>query len=425
MAQQAAHLVDRVLPFVPVRQWVVSLPFALRFRVANDHRLLTAVLGVCLRAVLGLQRDRARRILGLSGRCGAVTVVQRFGGALNMNVHFHVMVLDGVHVETVPGRVVFRALARPTAAEMQGLVETIARRVRALLRRRGLLEEDEERLAGDVDGEEEAVLATCRAASARGLSVLAGRSGRGVRRVRLPDPDGPATAPRPYTTGVAATAGGVNVHVGPSVPPWDRSRLERLCRYALRPPLARGRLRATDDGLLSYELAHPWRDGTRAILLEPLELLERLVALVPAPGRNLLRYHGTLAPNARWRKLIVPPAPVAAEGGAVTREGAAGGCEGRHASGGDGAGRDGPARGAPRSDWIPWAELMRRVWAEDVLACPRCGGRMRVIAAVTSREAIRRILEHLGLPPRAPPLSPARLPDDGWECGRPEGERES
>jgi hypothetical protein len=68
---------------------------------------------------------------------------------------------------------------------------------------------------------------------------------------------------------------------------------------------------------------------------------------------------------------------------------------------------------------------MRRVWAEDVLACPRCGGRMRVIAAVTSREAIRRILEHLGLPPRAPPLSPARLPDDGWECGRPEGERES
>jgi hypothetical protein len=72
--------------------------------------------------VLALQRDRARRILGLSGRCGAVTVVQRFGGALNMNVHFHVMVLDGVHVETVPGRVVFRALARPTAAEMQGLV---------------------------------------------------------------------------------------------------------------------------------------------------------------------------------------------------------------------------------------------------------------------------------------------------------------
>jgi hypothetical protein len=183
----------------------VSLPFAPRFRVANDHRLLSAVLTVCLRAILGFQRDRARRILGLSGRCGAVTAVQRFGGALNLNVHFHVPVLDGVHGvhgETAPGRVAFRALARPTAAELQALAETIARRVRALLRRLGLLEEAEEPLP---DGED-AALASCRVASARGLSALSGRAGRPVRPVRpvrMPDPDGSAgtTAPRPPASG--------------------------------------------------------------------------------------------------------------------------------------------------------------------------------------------------------------------------------
>jgi hypothetical protein len=122
------------------------------------------------------------------------------------------------------------------------------------------------------------VLASCCAASAGGLSALAGRPGRGVRRVRLPDPDGSARpeAPRQPATGIAATSGGFDVHVGASVPPWDRSPLERRCRYALRPPLARGRLRETAGGLLSYELRHPWRDGTSAILLEPLALGERL-----------------------------------------------------------------------------------------------------------------------------------------------------
>ena len=81
MSEAAAHLVDRVIPAVPVRQWVLSLPFALRFTLARDHALLTAVIGVTMRAILGLQRERARRILGVTGRCGAVTVVQRFGGA--------------------------------------------------------------------------------------------------------------------------------------------------------------------------------------------------------------------------------------------------------------------------------------------------------------------------------------------------------
>lgn len=52
MADTAAHLVNRVLPVVPVRQWVLSVPFALRYRMAYDSQLMSAVLSVFVRAVL-------------------------------------------------------------------------------------------------------------------------------------------------------------------------------------------------------------------------------------------------------------------------------------------------------------------------------------------------------------------------------------
>ena len=62
-----------------------------------------------------------------------------------------------------------------------------------------------------------------------------------------------------------------------------------------------------------------------------------------------------------------------------------------------------------------WAELMRRVFAFDVLECDRCGGRMRIIAALHPPEAIRKILDCLGLPVRAPPIAPALRGLDGDE----------
>ena len=101
MADTAAHLADRVLPTVPVRQWVVSFPWALRFRLAYDRDLCSAVLRLFIRTVFSSLRKRARSRLGPDApraRCGAVTFVQRFGDALNLNLHFHTLVLDGVYL---------------------------------------------------------------------------------------------------------------------------------------------------------------------------------------------------------------------------------------------------------------------------------------------------------------------------------------
>ena len=102
MAQTAAHLTDRVLPAVGVRQWVLTFPHRIRFLLAYDPALCRLVRGIFLRALFGWLRRRARHRGIVDGRCGAVNFVQRFGGALNLNLHFHALVLDGVYTAASP-----------------------------------------------------------------------------------------------------------------------------------------------------------------------------------------------------------------------------------------------------------------------------------------------------------------------------------
>src|SRR5437660_10456392 len=85
MHDTAAHLVDRVIPQVPVRQWVLSLSRWARFLPARDPQLITRTLDVALRAIFAHQRLRARHAGALAPRVGAVTFVQRFGGALSLS----------------------------------------------------------------------------------------------------------------------------------------------------------------------------------------------------------------------------------------------------------------------------------------------------------------------------------------------------
>jgi hypothetical protein len=101
MADRAAHLIDRVLPEVPVRQWVLTLPYPLRLPCAWNSKLTSAVLRAFLRALFAEQRRRAKQVHGVcKGLCAAVTLVtfiQRFGSALNLTPHSHSLVLDGVY----------------------------------------------------------------------------------------------------------------------------------------------------------------------------------------------------------------------------------------------------------------------------------------------------------------------------------------
>jgi hypothetical protein len=142
----------------------------------------------------------------------------------------------------------------------------------------------------------------------------------------------------------------------------------------------------------ALEFALPWRDAMTHLVMSPLELMQRLAALVPRPGLHPIRFHDALAPNAKLRAQVVR----AAEQG----EGAA-----RPDSDPDEA--HDPRRRASR---INSARRLKRVLEIDIEHCPNCGGEPKLIAAILQTALIERILEHLGLPARAPPLSPARAP---------------
>jgi len=102
MAESAALLVDEVLPEQPIRQWVLSFPFQLRFLFASRPQLMGRVLGIVYRAISSHLIQKAG-FTRKTAQTGAVTLIQRFGSALNLNVHFHMLFLDGVYTETKHG----------------------------------------------------------------------------------------------------------------------------------------------------------------------------------------------------------------------------------------------------------------------------------------------------------------------------------
>ena len=104
MTERAAHLVDAVLSWVPVRQWVLTVPYRLRYQMAWNHGLSRAVLRVYTRVLLDVYTRGARERGIAGGQTGMVTALQRAGGALNANLHFHTLVLDGVFTEALGGR---------------------------------------------------------------------------------------------------------------------------------------------------------------------------------------------------------------------------------------------------------------------------------------------------------------------------------
>jgi len=204
---------------------------------------------------------------------------------------------------------------------------------------------------------------------------------RGARVTRL----GTRSAVRPLfiPSELCCDVDGFSLHAKVCVGAAYRERLERLCRYVARPPLATERLSLSPEGKVVCRLRCRWRDGTEAVVFDPLTFLERLAALVPRPRTHLVTYDGVLAPAAAWRDLVVPGSP--------TR---------LHTS----------AR-APRRR-LTWAELLKRVFAIDVHTCPYWGGPRKLIALINDGLVVRKILVHLELSTEPPPLAPARAPPE-------------
>ena len=136
-------------------------------------------------------------------------------------------------------------------------------------------------------------------------------------------------------------------------------KLERLCRYITRPAIAEKRLSLTTQGWVRYQLKSPYRDGTTHVVLEPLDFIARLAALVPSPRVNLTRYHGVFAPNSPWRGEVTP------------------GKRGRRvgAQSSDEAKAEVERRAA-----MSWVQRLRRIFKIDIMTCEVCGGAVKVAA---------------------------------------------
>jgi hypothetical protein len=433
MVDTAAWLCDAVMPEVPVRQWVLSLPYRVRALCAYDGDACVVVRGVFVRAVSGFYERTAKRAGVPRPRAGAVSFVQRFDSGLRLNVHFHVLWLDGVYGwQPGRGRAEFHAHREVNDRDVQQLVQRIRDRVLRALRKAGKWVDPGE-AEGGADGGGEELLPGLAAAAVEGRAALGERAGQRDGRV------GRDGRWEPLVKGpLCAALDGFSLHAGAWVAARDREKLEKLCRYAARPAVAESRLVELSDGRIGYVLKKRWRDGTTAVVMTKEVLMERLCALVPKPRKHLVTYHGVLAPASGLRSRVVPRR--------VEEEGDAGGCQHGTRGGGEvpesaeaavakavenvaaaafqrqqaerrvrarlrvphGGGR---RRGGRRR--YSWAQLLERAFGIEVLVCPRCSGVRRVLAAIHDPASIARVLGAMGLSSAVPEQAGCRAPPVG------------
>jgi putative transposase len=232
------------------------------------------VLGIVYRTISDYVLEKAR-LTRTASATGTVTVIQRFGSALNLNIHFHLLVLDGAYLVGTE-RPVFRRIESPRLEELQALVERLAERVGRALERQGVLARDADSSYLDLDPDAGGPINDLLGHSITYRVAVGPRAGQKVFSLETV----PARAEE--RKGVAQYAG-FSLHAGIGVEAVQRGKLERLARYVSRPPVSVERLDLTAQGQVRYRLKTPYRDGTTHIVLEPLDFIARLAALVPPP----------------------------------------------------------------------------------------------------------------------------------------------
>ncbi len=440
MTSLSAHLTDNVIPFVPVRQWVLSFPVWLRYKIGYDHDLYREVIGLFDRHVCSFYRQQAEQVGIRTPYTGSVHAKHLAGGAGNLNPHDHSVYLDGFfyqHDQAQGPALRFRPAEPPTDHDIGFIVSKLRSDVLYLFRDRGLLDQ-----AADEFAEQQPLLAACTQASLQNLSPLGPRAGKPVIRLGA---DPMAKSSYAEVRGrLHVHYDGFDLHAQQRIHGNDRRQLERTLRYCLRGPLSEQRLSILDDGKVQVAVKKIWSDGTRALLLTPHEFLARVAALIPRPHKNLVIYRGILAPNHKLRRIAVeygrkPPSTSASAGtetnpsldplallarhdpqdqldrlenrpGQLWLAGHGPGDVFSLSSGSDAEDDEQP----PGRRNYTWAELMKRAHEIDVLQCPRssCRGRLKFIACITEPAKIDAILRSLGKPglTLSPPISPGPIP---------------
>jgi hypothetical protein len=245
MVATAAHLIEHVIPLVPMRQWVISFPLRIRHYLL-EHVIRQDVLEIVVEEI-------KKKVLACSpnipnAHIGAVSFIQNFGSTLNVHPHFHLIVADGLFY--VEGEELQFHETALTQDDIRATQKSIQEHVLRYFGKRGWFSNDE------------------------------------IEKMLT------------YENSGFSLDASVRIHS------WDREGLERLIRYCARPCFAGENLRWNGRRLV-YHLSKPTHKGQTSIQLDPLEFLDKISALIPLPHRHLRHYHGVFAPNSPLRKRVV------------------------------------------------------------------------------------------------------------------------
>jgi len=361
MADTAKHLIEEVIPPVPVRQWVLSMPYVFRFLLATRPEFLRRALAIYHRTINRFYIKEAKSRKLKNPKVGAISVIQRFSSSAALNVHFHTIYMDGVFYENELGKEVFEEIipGHEQIVKMTGILK--------------------KRLSRALDKETEA------SSDDSPLLEMASQSVQNRdENFQLPIPIGKVCDPpfEEFNGTRCCYDDGFSFHANVKILAHQREALEGLCRYVTRGPLANERISYEETGKVRLELKTPYSNGTTHLEFTPDQFIKRIISLIPPPRQNLIRYVGVF--GARHKKR-----------GEIT------------------------AKAMPKKDKTkkkkiyrtPWAELMKYVFKYEVDCCDQCGTRLKLIACIVSADVCRKILTHLNLPidefaaaaPRAPP----------------------
>ncbi|MBI3551613.1 MAG: transposase [Elusimicrobia bacterium] len=350
---ESSRAAEVLLPEVPYRQWVLVIPKRLRYFVHRDKRLQAE-----LSRIMGEQLTRFYRgRLNGPGESAPAQfhVIQRFGSKVNLHVHVHAVVSDGVF-QVEEG--VLRFLPAPPLPpeEVAGLSRSIRRKI--LLRMRGL-----------------------KAVPREALDEL-----------------------------FARPLGGFSLDASVRIEHDDRAALERLLKYVLRPALTVKRLVYRPDiQKVRYYFKKGWplpgEDGVQMTLeWTPAEFMAKFARLIPPARMHLVRYFGALGPRSPLRKAVTRAAREKTNFQEI--------CEGVAMSGVSAVVGDAlrAARKAAGAAAKSWAACLRKVFEINQISCPSCGEVMTAVAVIADDGELTRLLNHLRLPADFPKTKRSRAP---------------
>lgn len=334
-------------------------------------KLLTSTIGIFNRAINSFYKQKAKKLKINNPQIGSLVVIQRFGGALNLNVHFHSLFMDGVFFENDNQEQVFRAII-PGDEDVKNLVLKIKIRINRCLHKKGFLDTlliEETPLESSLD--ESPTLSLIKSESIQNK----------VDIYQKPTAIGKFCNPpfEEFTRSRCASSDSFSLHANVKILKGKRESLERLCRYICRGAVAKERVTLTEHGEVRLQLKKAYTDGTTHYEFTTEQFIKRLIALIPPPRQNFIRYFGVFGARHKKRRQITSLAiPKKEKKKKIYR--------------------------------TPWADLLKRVFKYEVDYCDNCGTKLTLIASITSPRVCRKILDHLKIQNGEFDVTQARAP---------------